>query len=265
MKKLGIIISAIIIIAAALSACGESKPGSSATADEAETFVSVNNEETQEVSTPYATLKVPAAFKDNVTHKVTKESPYTLNFSAKDGTNLFDLVFNGKGDTLLGTIEGDKENTVLYANLAKLDEKSENYAQYSEFQEGLGTITGNLKKDYAFTPNVVVEKEDETTYDIPTDVVTLKYPARWKDKIKVKSDSKTASFTSGNVKLFDICFFESNSGFRIGAYGETPVYLVTYEFDKKTKESKNYQELAQMQDDVNVIIENLKADTRFSK
>lgn len=267
MKKICILML-IILCAAVFAACGENSNGATAdeATDETEKAVSyIDDSKTNEIETPYAVLKVPEAFDGNVTHKVTSEDPYTLEFSANDGTKLFTLFFNGKGETLLGTIEGEKDNTVLYATVAKIDNKSENYSQYSEYQEGLGTIVTHLKKDYTFTENAEVEKEDESTFDIKTDVVTLKYPAKWKDKVDVKTDANSACFSSDGVKLFDIFFVEKQDGIYMGSYDGKPIYLVSYKFDGKVKSGDKYTDLARMQEDVNVIFDNLKNDEKYSK
>ena len=272
MKKILIVLTALIC-AAMLASCGGDSGSSGSTSDEAsavrsgnsESVIKVDDKKVKGVETPYAVIKVPEVFEGAVTDKVTSEEPYTLEFSAKDGTKLFALIFNENKGVLLGTIEGEKENTVLYAEIAELDQKSPNYAQYSEYQEGLGTITSHLKEDYDFAENIALEKEDDSTFDIKTDIVTLKYPKRWEKKVDVKTSKDAVSFSSDGVKLFDICFTVIDDGIEIGSYNNTPVYLVSYEFGKKGLTEDRIEELRSMQDDANVIFDNLYIDSNFKK
>lgn len=261
MKRLTSILLAILMCTAVLCACGD-KNG--ATPDEAGTIQPTTKLVLTELETPYAKLRVPDYFKDNVKTEVAKKEPYTLKFSAKDGTELFTLIFGGKGKTLLGTIINNGEYTVLYADIPTIDAKNEHYAEYSEYQECLGNITENLKKDYDFVPNMIEEPEDTSTYDIKTSVCTLKYPKKWQKKVKTNESGDTVQFTCDGVKLFDICFSEKADGIKIGKYKDKPVYAVTYTFDKE-KNKDNLEQLRAMQDDVNVIIDNLALDKNFSK
>ena len=265
MKRSIALLLSVIMCAFLFCACGGN--GDGATADEAaETTVQPTTKKVlTEIETPFAKLKVPSYFNENVKTDVVKKDPYTLKFSAKDDTELFTLVFGGKGENLLGTLITDNGNYAIYANIAKLDPKSEKYAEYSEYQECIGDITENLKKDYEFVSNMVVQKEDNETYDIETDVCTLKYPKKWKDKVTAEVGKDAVKFSCDGTKLFDICFTEQKNGIYIGKYKDTPVYVVSYKIDDKGKSKEQIEELRIMQDDLNVITDNLQADKNFSK
>ena len=204
MKRSIALLLSVIMCAFLFCACGGN--GDGATADEAaETTVQPTTEKVlTEIETPFAKLKAPTYFNENVKTDVVKKDPYTLKFSAKDDTELFTLVFGGKGDNLLGTLINDDVYTVIYANIPKLDPKSEKFDEYSEYQECLGSITENLKSDYEFVANEIVEAENTETFDIKTDVCTFKYPKKWKDKVSTESDKESVKFTCGSTKLFDI-------------------------------------------------------------
>ena len=73
-----------------LAACAKEDPlGKIAQAvEEGETIV---------VSTPYADLKVPEVFQDNVMHEVICTEPYTLSFKmSADSTELFSVILAGR-------------------------------------------------------------------------------------------------------------------------------------------------------------------------
>lgn len=250
-----------LIIVFSLAACGSSTQDKStkdsASADEAEKTITV--------STPYADLKIPASFEGKVNNKVTSKDPYTVTFSAADtGTELFSVVFNEARGVLLGTIVGEKENTVVYIDYAQLDPKDANYETYAIYQEDANSIVNNLNNDYEFVVNNVIERGDETTFDIKTGVVTLKYPARWKDKVNVDVTDEAASFSSGATKLFDISFVKTDNGYLLGNYKETPVYLVMYELTKGELSEEEFAELNLMQEDYLVVVNNLAKDPNFT-
>ena len=152
----------LLILTVSLCACGQnaadaSKATETATADEPTAVVRVTAPAPKpvavtELKTPYATLKVPESFKDKVKTETVSEKPYTLAFKAKD-TVLFRLIFDGKGEVLLGTLLGEDKNTVIYADVPALDPKSADYEENSVLQDGLGSVTEYLKKDYSFAPN----------------------------------------------------------------------------------------------------------------
>ena len=266
MKKLTALTLTALMCTLLLCACGQNTE--TATGDEAvasNTVQPVTEKVLKEVETPYAKLKLPSYLTDNVKTEVTNNNPYTLKFSAKDGTGLFTLVFGGKGENLLGTLINGNTHTVIYANIEKLDSKSEKFEEYSEYQECMSSIIENLKKDYEFVVNEIVEEESSATFDIKTDVCTFKYPKKWQDKVNTSVSKDAVRFTCGSVKLFDIYFSKQDNGIFIGNYDGVPLYLVSYKLDKNSQSEEELQQLRAMQDDVNVIIDRLKTEEKFSK
>lgn len=244
MKKLLAVILAVICIAT-LSACGGDKNDDSS-----------SSEQKVEITTPFAVLKVAKSFDENVSHSETSKDPYTLSFVAKeDDTELFSLIFNGKGKTLLGTIIGEKENTVIYMNMADLDAKSDNYEKYLSYQGGLNDILNGLTEDYNFVAKQAIATEDNSTFDIKTPVVTIKYPNKWKEIVKVEVTDDRVQFSDEGTPVFDLVFKKCD-GNLIGTYKDTPIYVVEYTV-------KTDEQIA-MKEDINVILQNLQKDSDFS-
>ena len=217
------------------------------------------------IDTPYVEIKVPDDFVGNVTSQVTSADPYTLTFSADDGTEIFSLVFNGDGKdlVLVGTLIGDEENTIVYMDVPSIDPENENYETYAAYQEEMSYVIEHLSDDQEFAANQIIESEHRETYDIETDVVTLKYPAKWKDKVTVDVSGDGVRFYSNDVELFDFLFGEGADGQLIGTYNGTPISIVLHEIDTGF-EDEVYQELLAMQEDSNVILDYLEKDGSFS-
>ena len=261
MKKTAAVLMAFILILS-LAACStvEKEKDEQVSGEPS----SETDENTITVKTPYADLKIPASFDGKVENEVTSKNPYTVTFSsAEDGTELFSVVFNGDGDVLLGTIIGEKENTVVYMNLPELNKKDKNYELYAQLQEKSYVITTYLKEDYEFLLNVAQEREDNATFDIKTDIVTLQYPTRWKDKVTIDVSADNVAFSCGDTKLFDISFVKTDDGFLLGKYKETPIYLITYELKSDKFSEEEFAQLNEMQEDYSVILDNLVDDSDF--
>jgi len=217
----------------------------------------VDSEKVIRISTPYAEICVPENFAGNMKNNVVSETPYTLEFTTiEDNTKIFSLVFGGEGDILMGTLVGENGNTVIYMNIPKIDSGNENYTRYCGYQDGVNTIMNHLSVDYEFYINQVVDSEDNSTYEIKTPVVALHYPTRWKEKVELDISKDSVRFSNKNQILFEIMFYECD-GYMIGTYNETPIYIKNYEVQSDEQKA--------MQEDVNVIIDNLKKDSNFAE
>lgn len=262
MKKICVILLAVLLMAG-FAACGEK---AEATPDESAvqtTESTIEDEGPEIIETPYAALKYPAVYRDQIKSSVSSESPYTVSFTSVEGAELFAFVFNGEGENLIGTLVGEKENTVLYLDTFALDEKDENYEANIQLQEVSDEIITQLKKDYNLILNVVEEREDDSTFDIETDVVTLKYPAVWKDKVSVNVTGDAVMFSCGGEKLFDVCFSETQDGIPVGEYQNTPISLVFYDLKKGDMSEEQFAQLNQMQEDHSVILNHLKEEVGY--
>jgi len=243
---------AIALIAVLFSACGShSESGSS----KAAATVDSAGEKFNIIATPYANLRVTEEFEENITHEETAKEPYTLTFSSKkDNTELFSLIFNGKGKTLFGTIVGEDANTVVYITLAELDENSDNYEINRANQSKLKDVLNCLTADYEIILDQEVDHAITSNFEIKTPLVTLKYPNKWKDKVKVEVTEDSVKFSDNGTPVFDLVFKETK-GYLLGTYNGTPVYMVEHPV-------KN-DEQAAMQQDVNVILKYLMKDPNF--
>ncbi len=234
-----------------LCACG-SNGGAEGSADPAE---AIQNEKTVTISTPYADLRVPESFDKAVSHEETGNDPYVLTFKSNaDGTELFSFIFNGEGDNLFGTLMGKEANTVIHLRINELDETAENYEDNLFYQSQMNLILGYLTEDYEIATNEVVAYEDTENFDIETSVVTLKYPAKWKDKVQVDVQEDGVKFSADGTPLFDL-MFKKCDGYLLGTYQDTPIYMVEHPVES--------EEHIAMQTGVNVILENLMQDPDF--
>ncbi len=220
------------------------------------------NRSSYSIETPYAVLRAPAEFETEVKTEVVSETPYVLSFKTLDGADLFSVHFDDETDNLLGTLELEDKNVVLYASFADLDKNDGRYTELARFQLGISTIIENLVSDYGFVPNEITEASDADSFDIETGVVTLKYPAVWKDRVTVDVTDNKAAFSCGGTKLFDLLFSE-NGGYLLGTYDGMPVSVVTYDIDAEGRTEAELQELYAMQQNVNYIIARLTEDSRF--
>lgn len=238
---------ALCMIAALLVGCGEkADPGIS-------------------VETPYAVLRVPSEFDGALQWKTVSEEPYVLAFTTTEGREVFSLHFNQETANLLGTLPLDGENVVIYADFSEVDKQDAQYATLMRYQLAVGTIIENLAADYGFQPNVLPEPAVPTleAVTIETKVVTLKYPAEWKDRVTVEVTDERAAFSCEGTKLFDVCFFDG-SGYPLGTYDGTPISIVSYDIDPAVKSETELQDLYAMQEGVNFITQNLMQDPKFS-
>ena len=249
MKKIFALLLCVVYLCL-FTACGVDRKGVGSTTSDI-----VPEEKTMIVSTPYADLCVPDSFEGVVTDNVISEDPYTVSFQViADKTELFSLVFGGHGDILVGTLIGKDENTVVYMNIPKLDSGNKNYDTYCGYQEAVNTIMTHLTEDYNFKVDELVEDIDTSTFDIETSIVTLKYPNKWKEKVQVKVSDDGVKFSNSGTPLFDLYFVKCD-GYLLGTYKNTPIYVVDYPV-------KTDEQIA-MQKDINVILQDLMADSDF--
>ena len=118
-----------------------------------------------------------------------------------------------------------------------------------------GSSNGDNQSTEIQKSNVI--NPDEEVFVIKTDYCDMKYPSKWK-KAKVDVTPEKVSFTTANgkVKLFDLCF-GGKDGYVYGTLtGDKPIELRVVSYDIKP-DSKNFEELCAMQDDMNNILQYL--------
>ena len=212
-----------------------------------------DSDETYSIETSFATLKYPVKWKNKVS---VTTSGNTVSFSS-NGTKLFDLTFDtASGDYLGAFVKDGKQHGVYIKSYSIPSGKDE----LAAMQEDVNVILQNLVDDYGFKFGAVLDEETGETYSITTSFATLKYPLKWKSKVSVTTSGNTVSFSSNGTKLFDLTFDKANGDF-IGTYkaGGTDhsVYIKSYSIPS------GKDELAAMQEDVNVILQNLVKDYGF--
>ena len=238
-------IAMLLITSVVLTACGSKNTDSVATSDE-ETSATVSSVETYTISAGGLKLKYPQKWKDFV--KVEADDEEAV-FS-KDGNPVMVLTFNSDDGDVLGTV---KEDEYIVVRFKLFDAKDKDMEM---MQEDLSVVIENLKRDYDFVSGAALEKNDDSAFEIKTDVVSLYYPTKWKDKVSIDVEPDRVSFKRGKSELFDFVFAESDKGDYLGSYKGTPVYVVTY----KVTDS----EAASMQEDLNVVLQHLREDSGFS-
>ena len=262
MKKIILMLLCLVMVLSFCACRAGEDPVQEPSSNEEESTLpenSVEEEKTTTLNTPYIDLQIPASYEGKVDAEVTDE---TVVFKMKDGTELYTLYFGEATENLIGTILLEDKNVVLYASFTELNSEDEKYMEYAQHQEGINTILHNLMKNENFVINEVVEYEDPTMFDIKTDLVTLKYPNKWKDKVKVEVTDDIVKFTCGKEKLFDLVFKECD-GYLLGTYDNTPIYIISYEFDETKYSEDEKMDLYGMAEDVNVILQHLAEDPKF--
>lgn len=133
---------------------------------------------------------------------------------------------------------------------------------------------GNKNSDKTSADNTDTEVDITKTYDIITQVATLKYPLKWKDTTKTnvvtKDDVTTVEFTATienkDYHLFDF-IFGGEDGDIIGTYTkdgkEFSVYIKTYDTETANVSDEVNEEIRQREEDINVIFENLQKTNNF--
>ncbi|MBR0466828.1 MAG: hypothetical protein IJJ40_04965 [Clostridia bacterium] len=102
--------------------------------------------------------------------------------------------------------------------------------------------------------SVVVEEDNQKTFDIKTEVTTLKYPERWEKTADIKTEEDKVVFSLNDKTVFEIVFKECD-GYLLGTYNGTPIYIVE-------TETEDYNEKL-MLEDVDIILQNLLEDENF--
>lgn len=260
MKKWISLLLCLTLVAALLSACGSGhtdpqKTPDPETAQPVEEPVAVFS-----IETPYATFAYPERWKDKLTVGIT-EDPYTLHFSAGEEA-LFDLIINGEEGYFLGTLQAENGDATLHIISYDLDNQRADYADCRAMQEDVNVLLQHLRKDYTFREGEIPEEGNDSVYAIETDVVTLYYPERWKEQVTVDVTADAARFSCDGVQLFDI-LFGGEEGILLGTYAETPIRVVSYAIEQGELSDSRYEQLGNMEEDINVLIQHLMEDSAF--
>ena len=118
----------------------------------------------------------------------------------------------------------------------------------------LTTESESEETETAYTDPV----ESDDLFTIETSFALLKYPSKWKEKVDVTVNDKRVTFSSESKPLFDL-LIDSDEGFVMGTLvGESRdvvINVLDYPIEN--------EEQAEMQEDMNVIMQNLMKDYNF--
>lgn len=248
MRKIIAFLLACVLSAALFAGCGRSGQEAEESAEDYDTVA------TYEIQTAYAVLKYPERWEKTVETEISESDPAAVRFSA-NGDALFDLFFNADEGDVLGTLITDDGQYLMTVRMAELDQEGEHYQDYAAMQEDINVILANLKKDYQFVSGVDVREEETEVFEIQTPVVSLYYPVKWQEKVTVETTDNGAKFSCGGTPLFDIVFGDGD-GVVVGTFDGKEVKIVDYSVDDP--------EMANMQEDVNVILSYLQQNDKYT-
>lgn len=252
MKKVLAVMIALLLLA--VSGCAKKNaPENDAASADTGTFT---------IETETCVLKYPKKWEGTVSTTVDNEKGI-VSFKTGD-TPLFDILFDGEAGDLLGTLQVNGRNVVLRLKTYEIDPEGEQYAQQLEMQEDINVLLNYLNTDYSFAAGMEVPQEDLPVFEIKTDTVTLYYPEKWKDQVRTEVTDQGVSFASGDTRLFDITFAETENSVLLGYYGRLPIYMVAYDLDQSSLSPEDFSRLRVMQEDVNVILQHLMTDAAFT-
>lgn len=215
------------------------------------------------IETPYCNIELPEELRGKVKWSVYSESPYILKFTAKkDNTDLFALLFGKKTEDVLGTLHLEDEEITIYAKFNNLNRDSQKYEEYVGYQMKLGLIIDQLSQNYNFIPGEEIDNVKEEVFEIPTNLVTLKYPSKWKGVVNIEASASGVVFAYKGAKIFELRFVECD-GVLIGKYRGTPVYILSYEVEEEYFTEDELNTINGISRDVNVIIEYLEQNEEF--
>ena len=238
MKKWPCLVLCALLTVALLTACGGGETKEPETGEKEETvFVT---------ETPYGDVVFPQKWEDTV-KIAAEEEPYTLHFSAGDA-GLFDLIF----------VE-DQDGTKVEVFTYDLDKQLENYDDCCQMQEDVNVTLSHLTLPYEYSGT---KTEDEPTFEIATDLVTLCYPERWKDQVTVETAEDGVKFSCGDTPVFDV-MFGGEEGFLLGTFRDTEIRAVVYDVEPGDVSESEYDAICQMHEDINVILEHLMENANF--
>lgn len=260
MKKILILLFSICML---LTGCNKDDSENKIDSNKENENTNIVNIEPWYIETPYGNLAIPKQYKEKIKTEILSETPYIILFKTiEDNHNLFTLYFGQEKDELVGTLSLKDENIVLYVEFEALDTKEENYNELLTYQATINTIIDYLSKDYKFYVDQIIENVEIGVFEIETDLAKLYYPLKWEGIVDVENEGDVVKFTYKNTRLFDVYFKECN-GDLIGFYDDTPVYLISYLFNYSSLTDEEYNQLCEMQHDINVIIEHLLKDEKF--
>ncbi len=263
--------------------------GSSGTEDSYPFYHS--DEETFPIETPFAVLRYPTRWQEAV---LTSCEDGRVLFSAAVSSgpvSLFELRFGVEGGYLLGYLDTEEGALPVYIESFSFGAdllSEEEYERCCAMSEDVNVLISHLIDEYGLSmdrpsgPDGSGEESGESggesfeesgeesyepgLFEIETPFAVLKYPARWKEALTLTQtgeDPYALLFSCGPIRLFTLTFCEE-AGYYLGSFrsnGVTvPLYITSYSFDEETLSAEDYERCCIMSEDVNVLLEQLRAD-----
>lgn len=252
------------LILALITGCSEKNMNAAKETDISKNYAveNINTDETiktYKIETEVFDMKYPKRWENKVS---IEQSNNCISFVA-DETHLFDIMFNSDEGEVLGTIKKKDANIVLSVKMYELDVENKNFDDYTIMQEDINIILDNLEKDYNFVVGSAINFESRELFEITTKHVTLYYPIKWKEKININTNKDVIRFSSNGIDLFSI-LFNSSEGNLLGTYNGINVTVIFNDIEQNDLSDSEYLEYVAMQEDLNVILEKLCEDEKFT-
>ncbi len=214
------------------------------------------------IETPCCMLAIPSDLEGKVLYEIIGDESFSVAFrTAEEPTPFLTFGFDQKYDTLLGTMVSEEGNRVVYVQYAELSgDELDTYAAYQE--RIVNTALAYLISEYGFVVGEAIPAEETATFPVETSLVTLRYPAKWREKVRIEVSDTGAAFSCDGRRLFDIVFAPCD-GDLIGTMNGTPVYLISYEIEQGALTDDQFDELCAMQEDMNVVLFKLMEEPGF--
>lgn len=118
----------------------------------------IEDEESYVIETEYVRLYFPKKWEENLEIEIVEKDAYIVEFygkvEGKDCQKIFDIVFNGDAEKMLGTVEANGENIYVGFNFAE-PEISENWTIEEAdiiyaMQEDVNYLIGMLEREAGY-------------------------------------------------------------------------------------------------------------------
>lgn len=227
-----------------------------------------------QIQTPYGVLNYPGKWNGLVKIDITTDDGYVVTFSgllADVYYPLFDIVFADHAEAALGYLSmetGERVSVGVRTYEIGVDDDltPEMQQRFYEMQEGLNDVLADLP--------IVSDDGSQEMITVETPYCDLVYSGIWGTDLyteQIEENGYRVCFygkTEGIEPqlLFEIRF-GGDQGSLLGRLEEnnTPVYLIYYEMDPEWNLTQQaIDKLYAMQEEVNVIVENLKQEEAFT-
>lgn len=236
------------------------------------------------VDTPYGKLSCSGTWNGTLRIELQDGDYYSIAayglLEGKPEMHLFEIIIGGSGETLAGQIEKSGKIFDVYLTVPDLaideswteTERGQIYGMQSTVNTFAEQILAAGKKSEAGKTEQVTVEEDAEDILIRTSYGVWRYPVKWKDNLRTKSNTTNGYAVSfyariegkTEVRLFDIIVGGSGGDYvgaiSIGA-NSGELYIVSY--DVSPDENLTEEELAMiysMQEDVNYTFEKMEED-----